>query len=156
VCSSDLRNKRQKIENGSTLSLLNLLEIKDINKAIEVSKCIIHDKPILYTEHIEEEYDKKKISRKITHLAKKCEIVKNAICKFNDVLQATIVISMNWHLPLTSFQENLEKLLRVKDESLITHLILVYGCTRDEAIEAIQYINMYLEDKISDPEIESD
>jgi DNA-directed RNA polymerase subunit A" len=115
------RNKRQKIENGSTLSLLNLLEIKYINKAIEVSKCIIHDKPILYTEHIEEEYDKKKISRKITHLAKKCEIVKNAICKFNDVLQATIVISMNWHLPLTSFQENLEKLLRVKDESLITH-----------------------------------
>ena len=43
-----------------------------------------------------------------------------------------------------------------EDEALITHLILVYGCTRDEAIEAIQYINMYLEDKISDPEIESD
>jgi hypothetical protein len=43
-----------------------------------------------------------------------------------------------------------------EDEALITHLILVYGCTRDEAIEAIQYINEYLEDKISDPEIEKD
>jgi hypothetical protein len=33
-----------------------------------------------------------------------------------------------------------------EDESLITQLILMYECTREEAIEAIQYINMYLED----------
>ena len=33
-----------------------------------------------------------------------------------------------------------------EDEALITQLILMYECTREEAIEAIQYINMYLED----------
>jgi hypothetical protein len=49
--------------------------------------------------------------------------------------------------------DDLLEFKQYEDEALITHLILVYGCTRDESIEAIQYINMYLEDKISEPEI---
>ncbi len=33
-----------------------------------------------------------------------------------------------------------------EDEALITELVLAYGCTRTEAIEAIQYINYFIED----------
>jgi predicted RecB family endonuclease len=42
--------------------------------------------------------------------------------------------------------EDLMEFKQYEDEALITQLILVYECTRDEAIEAIQYINQYLED----------
>lgn len=52
--------------------------------------------------------------------------------------------------------EDLLEFKQYEDEALITHLILVYGCNRDEAIEAIQYINQYLEDKISDSQEQRD
>jgi predicted RecB family endonuclease len=42
--------------------------------------------------------------------------------------------------------DDLMEFKQYEDEALITQLILVYECTRDEAIEAIQYINQYLED----------
>ena len=42
--------------------------------------------------------------------------------------------------------EDLMEFKQYEDEALITQLILMYECTREEAIEAIQYINMYLED----------
>ncbi len=42
--------------------------------------------------------------------------------------------------------EDLMEFKQYEDEALITQLILVYECTREEAIEAIQYINQYLED----------
>jgi hypothetical protein len=47
--------------------------------------------------------------------------------------------------------EDLIEFKQYEDEALITQLILVYECTREEAIEAIQYINQYLEDY--DPEV---
>jgi len=42
--------------------------------------------------------------------------------------------------------EDLMEFKQYEDEALITQLILMYECNREEAIEAIQYINMYLED----------
>ena len=42
--------------------------------------------------------------------------------------------------------DDLMEFKQYEDEALITQLILTYQCTREEAIEAIQYINMYLED----------
>lgn len=42
--------------------------------------------------------------------------------------------------------DDLMEFKQYEDEVLITQLILVYECTRNEAIEAIQYINQYLED----------
>lgn len=42
--------------------------------------------------------------------------------------------------------QDLLEFKQYEDEALITQLILVYECTRDEAIEAIQYIDQYLED----------
>lgn len=42
--------------------------------------------------------------------------------------------------------DDLMEFKQYEDEALITQLILMYECTREEAIEAIQYINMYLED----------
>ena len=42
--------------------------------------------------------------------------------------------------------EDLMEFKQYEDEALITQLILTYKCTREEAIEAIQYINQYLED----------
>ena len=42
--------------------------------------------------------------------------------------------------------EDLMEFKQYEDEVLIAQLILVYECTRNEAIEAIQYINQYLED----------
>ncbi len=42
--------------------------------------------------------------------------------------------------------DDLMEFKHYEDEALITQLILMYECNREEAIEAIQYINMYLED----------
>jgi hypothetical protein len=42
--------------------------------------------------------------------------------------------------------DDLMEFKQYENEALITQLILMYECTREEAIEAIQYINMYLED----------
>lgn len=42
--------------------------------------------------------------------------------------------------------DDLMEFKQYEDEALITQLILIYECTRVEAVEAIQYINQYLED----------
>lgn len=43
--------------------------------------------------------------------------------------------------------DTLKDWFRFEDEALITQLVLVYGCTRAQAIEGIQYINMFISDK---------
>jgi len=53
---------------------------------------------------------------------------------------------MTWITTIDLEYEDLMEFKQYEDEALITQLILMYECTREEAIEAIQYINMYLED----------
>lgn len=42
--------------------------------------------------------------------------------------------------------EVLSDLLQYEDEAMITELVLVYDCTRDEAKEAVEYVKRFVED----------
>jgi hypothetical protein len=40
--------------------------------------------------------------------------------------------------------DHLEELLQYEDETTIAELVITYNCTRDEAKEALQYIQCYI------------
>jgi hypothetical protein len=43
--------------------------------------------------------------------------------------------------------DHLVELLEYEDETTIAELVITYNCTRDEAVEALQYIKYYIEEE---------
>lgn len=113
------RTKKLKTTNGNIDFLLTLLKNKGITDAKARSLEITRGKPVLYLDHLIGKYEDASVHN--VDKSKHIDFLVSVVSNFNEFLQATLILALNWNLCLNMFIKMYEEIEIQINKCLITH-----------------------------------